>query len=141
MTPAERLEWQGELDSAMTDIDSRLLHPRRRATDQAPPPSPPELGQVNLTAELLDEIAWRVAEQMRHAAAASPAPSAPVTAAQAARPARPAMPPPSQPPQPVLREGKMLAIRVRWPIPLPWPLRLLQRKKRRHPLTTARVSA
>ena len=29
----EPLEWQRELDVAIADIDSRLTHPRRRATD------------------------------------------------------------------------------------------------------------
>jgi len=29
----DQLKWQDELDSAMADIDSRLRHPRRRASD------------------------------------------------------------------------------------------------------------
>ena len=63
--PPERLEWQTELDSAMKDIDDRLRHPRRRATDAAAQPTLPQLGQIDLTSELLDEIAWRVSEQLR----------------------------------------------------------------------------
>jgi hypothetical protein len=63
--PAERLEWQSELDSAMADLDSRLSHPRRRASDTGPQPTLPQLGHVEITNELLDEIAWRVAEQVR----------------------------------------------------------------------------
>ena len=65
--PPEQLEWQTELDSAMEDIDYRLEHPRRRATDRAARPTVAQLSQVDLTSELLDEIAWRVAEQVRRA--------------------------------------------------------------------------
>src|SRR5689334_6562695 len=65
MTASDRLEWQSELDSAMADIDSKLQHPRRRATDAGPQPQLPELGQIDLTSELLDEIAWRVCQAMR----------------------------------------------------------------------------
>lgn len=124
-----RLEWQSELDATMEDIDSRLIHPRRRATDAGPQPSLPGLGEVNLTAELLDQIAWRVADQMRRHALAFPTP--PETKPVAA---------------PVkdsgLRPGTVLMIRFRMPL-LPWPFRLLQRRRRRkqHPLTTAKVSA
>lgn len=85
VTPADRLGWQSELDSAMVDIDHKLSHPRRRASDAASPPS--QLGQVNITNELLDEIAWRVAQQMRRnqpatvaMEAAAPAVAADVTA-------------------------------------------------------------
>ena len=60
-----QLDWQSELDATMEDIDSRLVHPRRRAADAGPQPTLPGLGEVKLTTELLDEIAWRVAEQMR----------------------------------------------------------------------------
>src|SRR5258705_7624221 len=67
--PSERLEWQSELDSAMADLDSKLSHPRRRASDAGPQPSLPELGQFDVTTELLDEISWRVAEQLRRQAA------------------------------------------------------------------------
>jgi len=114
-----RLEWQSELDATMEDIDSRLVHPRRRATDTGPQPSLPGLGEVNLTTELLDEIAWRVAEQMRRHALAFPTP------AEEAEPA-----PPVQ--EDSLRPGKIVMIRYRMPR-LPWPFRLLQR--RRHRLT------
>lgn len=129
MVRGPRLEWQSELDATMAAIDSRLVHPRRRATDAGPQPELPGLGEVNLTAELLDEIAWRVAEQMRRHAAAFPAPE--VKAA---------------PPPPVkdsgLRQGTVLMIRFRMP-QLPWPFRLLQRRrrKRQQPLTTAKASA
>lgn len=125
-----RLEWQSELDATMEDIDSRLVHPRRRATDTAPQPSLPGLGEVNLTTELLDEIAWRVAEQMRRHALAFPTP------AEEAEPT----PPPVQ--EDSLRPGKLVMIRYRMPR-LPWPFRLLQRRRRRkqHPLTTVKASA
>jgi hypothetical protein len=74
--PPARLEWQTELDSAMADIDDRLQHPRRRATDTAAQPTVAQLGQIDLTSELLDEIAWRVSEQLRRTLADSPAASA-----------------------------------------------------------------
>ena len=114
----------------MADIDSRLVHPRRRATDAGPQPTLPGLGEVNLTTELLDEIAWRVAEQMRRHALAFPTPPA------EAKPA----PPPAK--DVGLRPGKMLMIRYRMPL-LPWPFRLLQRRRRKkqHPLTTVKASA
>jgi hypothetical protein len=118
VAPPHRLEWQSELDSALSDIDHRLTHPRRRASDTGPQPVLPELGQVDVTSELLDEIAWRAAEQLRRQSAATPAPPA------------------IQTPPPALRPGKMVLIRYRVPA-LPWPLRLLQR---RHPLTV-RASA
>jgi hypothetical protein len=125
-----RLEWQRELDATMEAIDSRLVHPRRRATDTGPQPTLPGLGEVNLTTELLDEIAWRVAEQMRRHALAFPTPAAEAIPA----------PPPEQ--EVSLRPGKMLMIRYRMPH-LPWPFRLLQRRRRRkqHPLTTVKASA
>jgi len=130
MVRGARLEWQSELDATMEDIDSRLVHPRRRATDTGPQPNLPGLGEVNLTTELLDEIAWRVAEQMRRHALAFP------TSAEEARPAPPPVPEAS------LRPGKMVMIRYRMPR-LPWPLSLLQRRRRRkqHPLTTVKASA
>lgn len=106
LTPAERLEWQSELDSAMSDLDSKLSHPRRRASDVAPQPVLPQLGQINLTSELLDEIAWRVSEQMRRTQAAAE-PSTPIDAPPlpAASPAPPAMP-----------QGAAIVIRLRWPL-------------------------
>jgi hypothetical protein len=127
---APLLEWQSELDASMAAIDTRLVHPRRRATDAGPQPQLPGLGDVHLTTELLDEIAWRVSEQMRRHALAFP-----LAAAEAA----PA-PPPAK--DAGLRPGKMIMIRYRMPL-LPWPFRLLQRrrKKKLHPLTTAKAPA
>ena len=74
LTSGELLDWQAELDSAMTELDTRLSHPRRRASDVAPEPMLPQLAQVGLTTELLDEIAWRVAQQIGRAQAAPPPP-------------------------------------------------------------------
>ena len=122
------LEWQSELDATMAAIDSRLVHPRRRATDAGPQPTLPGLGEVKMTAELLDEIAWRVSDQMRRHALAFPPPVDD-------RPAPPVK-------EPGLRPGKVVMIRYRMPL-LPWPFRLLQRrrKKKQHPLTTVKASA
>ena len=127
---SHQLEWQSELDATMEDIDSRLVHPRRRAADASPQPTLPGLGEVKLTTELLDEIAWRVAEQMRRHAMMFPTPPAEVKPATAA--AQDAG----------VRPGKMLIIRYRIPL-LPWPFRLLQRRRRKkqHPLTTVKASA
>jgi hypothetical protein len=129
---APRLEWQRELDATMDAIDSRLTHPRRRATDAAPQQTLPGLAEANLSTEMLDEIAWRVAEQMRRHALAFPAPQ------PDGRPAGIVTPVTQVPLQP----GKMLLIRYRMPR-LPWPFRLLQRRRRRkqHPLTTVKASA
>ena len=128
---APRLDWQRELDATMEAIDSRLVHPRRRATDAQRPTLPGAAG-VTLSAEMLDEIAWRVAEQLRRHAQAFPTPEADANVAAAAPPVR----------EEVLRPGKMLMIRYRMPR-LPWPFRLLQRRRRRkqHPLTTVKASA
>lgn len=111
--PAERLEWQSELDSAMADLDSRLKHPRRRASD-APQPMLPKLGQIDVTSELLDEIAWRVSQQMHRAQqAAPPQGEMVVTAADLAH----APPPPVQVEQPPrLPHGVALTIRFRRPL-------------------------
>lgn len=117
VTPGERLEWQSELDSAMADLDSRLSHPRRRAGDVAPQPMLPQLGQIDLTSELLDEIAWRVSEQMRRTqSAAAGAPPPAVIAPE------PVVPPPSMP------RGVALVIRVRRPL-FSW--RFWRRRSRR----------
>jgi hypothetical protein len=153
-TALPRLEWQGELDSAMAEIDDRLTHPRRRASDLNRPPVLPELGNVRVTSELLDEIAWRVAQQIR--ATGETATAATVTkalaqphsgAAQSPRqaapsPAAPVAPLPSKTEQPALEPGKVLMIRFKLP-ELPWPFRWLQRRsrKKQHPLTTARLRA
>ena len=61
-TAGEPLEWQRELDVAIADIDSRLKHPRRKATavQSTLPHAGPEI-----TSEAIDEIAWRVAELLR----------------------------------------------------------------------------
>ena len=150
-TALPRLEWQGELDTALAEIDDRLTHPRRRATDLDRQPVLPELGHVELTNELLDEIAWRVAEQIRNngqtatveavsTALAKPQPQPAVAPRQPAPPA--GTPLPGQTDETGLRPGKMVMIRYKLPI-LPWPLRLLQRRsrKKQHPLTTARLRA
>ena len=127
-----RLEWQGELDAHLAELDSRLTHPRRRSTDADRQPALPELGHIEMTSELLDEIAWRVAEQIRRNGVAEAAPP-PV-------PAAPGPAPESKIEQTDLRPGTMLLIRYRLP-QLPWPFSVLQRRRRRkqHPLTTARV--
>ena len=84
LTSEERLEWQSELDSALAALDSRMSHPRRRASDTTPQAMPRQVGQVVLTTELLDEIAWRVSEQIRRGqtvvAAASATDAAPPAA-------------------------------------------------------------
>lgn len=126
-----RLDWQGELDTAMADIDDRLTHPRRRASDKDAQPLPAELGNVPITKELLDEIAWRVAQQMRKSgqSATAKAVNEALTEARSAKA------------DPGLLPGKMVMIRFRWP-DLPWPFRLLRRfRKKQHPLTTARLRA
>ncbi len=94
-----RLEWQSELDASLAEIDSRLRHPRRRASDTGDQPMLPQLGQVGVTSELLDEIAWRVAEQIRK------------TQPQSAQPV------PEPPPQPAqVPSGISVTIRVRKPL-------------------------
>jgi hypothetical protein len=140
----QRLDWQGELEAHLADLDGRLRHPRRRATDTDRQPTLPELGQVEITTELLDEIAWRVSEQIRFR---------PIVAAEADNPfvseadlaagaARKDQRTPDETRQPGLRPGKIVMIRFRLPR-LPWPFRLLQRryKRREHPLTTTKVRA
>jgi hypothetical protein len=155
-TAPPRLDWQGELDSALADIDTRLTHPRRRASDSHRPPVLPELGQVKVTTEMLDEIAWRVAEQIRRRGE-TVAPQALTAALTEPMPAEtPAAPPPQRQTAPrpaaaapaidrrsppiALAPGKMVLIRYRMPV-LPWPLRLLQRRRsdKQPPFTTARA--
>ena len=125
--PVQRVESQPELDARATEIDLRLRHPRRRVTDAEYHPSLPDLERVPLTSELLDEMAWRVAEQMRRHAPIIIPTSEPLTTLF-----------PSEEPDPELKPGKMMMISFRMPR-LPWPLRLLQR--RRHPTTTIQGSA
>jgi hypothetical protein len=60
----QELEWQSELDSVMNALDTKMSHPRRRASD-AVQSMLPELGPVEITGELLDEISWRVAQHLR----------------------------------------------------------------------------
>ena len=117
------LEWQGELDSAMRDIDTRLKHPRRRATDSDEQPTLPQLGQVELTSELLDEIAWRVSEQMRRSMPFAPETPAAVEPAPAAAPSsRESMAP-----------GIAVTIRIRRPL-FRFRLRFWRRRVRRESL-------
>jgi hypothetical protein len=132
---ADRLEWQSELDSALSNIDTRLKHPRRRASDTNEQPPLPQLGQVDITSELLDEIAWRVSEQLRRSQAvdqpaAAPATSAapPTSPASATSPAprraaRPVTPPPPEPER--MPPGISLTIRIRKPLfRFPWRRRV-----------------
>lgn len=130
---AERLEWQSELDSAMTDLDSRLRHPRRRASDVGPQPTLPELGQFDVTQELLDEISWRVAEQLRRQAA-SFVPQGPlsVQAAGMLPNATTAVAP--TPVAPSIPEGTAMVIRVRWPL-FTWPFRRRRSRRRQSMLS------
>lgn len=91
------LDWQPELDAALEAIDSCLPVKRRRATD--PPDSPPfpraELSGVNVTPEVLDALAARVAEKLRAGGRARQAPAA--------------EPPP-------MKAGAVVSIRFRWPL-------------------------
>ena len=123
-----RLDWQSELDETMAEIDSRLTHPRRRASDRGPQPALPGLGEMNLTSEQMDEIAWRVAEEMRRSRQVFPVATTTTAAV------------PRESEDEGLRPGKMVAIRFRLPA-LPWPFRLLRRRRREHPLTTAKLRA
>ena len=130
-TAGEPLEWQRELDVAIADIDSRLRHPRRRATDV------PSASQPGLTSEAIDEIAWRVAELLRQhggatanagevASAISKTIAAKPPAAEraTARPVPPPMPGPRR-----LPHGIAMTIRIRKPFfRLPWPFRRRKRQ-------------
>ena len=128
--PLDRLEWQNELDSAMSDIDSRLQHPRRRANDSTAQPTLPQLGQVDITSELLDEIAWRVAEQIRRSqiATAAPAPSTEPSPASAPGRALWKSPPVEWPdafePESTPSSNAAVVIRLRRPL-FRWPFRRL----------------
>lgn len=132
-TAGEPLEWQRELDVAIADIDSRLKHPRRRATDVTPAPSQPEI-----TSETIDEIAWRVAELLRRdgaapasagdvASAISKTVGARKTDAPATRRVARTVAPAPEPRK--LPHGVALTIRIRKPFfRLPWPFRRRRRQ-------------
>ena len=114
----ELLEWQGELDVAIAEIDSRLSHPRRRATDAEPAHTQPQL-----TPEMIDEIAWRVADLLkRDGPVQGTTVAAAISKTVAAAPA-----PPPEPRR--LPEGTAVTIRVRRPFfRLPWPFRRRKRQ-------------
>ena len=128
-TSSDPLEWQNELDVAIADIDSRLRHPRRRATDAQPPARP-----RGMTTEVIDEIAWRVAELLREdgrppikptemAAAITQVVTAGRTVVPPGAPSlQPApLPPPLPEPTPV-PDGIAVTLRLRQPfLRLPWP--------------------
>lgn len=126
----EPLPWQGELDVAIADIDSKLQHPRRRATDVQP-------AQPQLTSEMIDAIAWRVADLLKRdgtsqvpgtavAAAISQAVIAP-PASRVTRAGAPPLPPLPEPKR--LPHGIAITIRVRRPFfRLPWPFRRRKRQ-------------
>lgn len=125
----EPLAWQRELDVAIADIDSRLKHPRRRATDVQP-----TLGQQVITTEVIDEIAWRVAEMLRGDGTGTVQPNAVAaaiskTVAAPPRAARQPAPPPLPPPEPKrLPHGIAISIRFRRPF-FRWPFRRRYRKQ------------
>jgi hypothetical protein len=130
----EPLAWQRELDVAIADIDSRLKHPRRRATDA--PPALPHLGQLEITREAIDEIAWRVAEVLRGQGSGPVPPAAmaeaiaKTVAAPPKRAARaPLPPPPPEPESKRLASGIVLSIRIRRPF-FRWPFRRRYRRQR-----------
>ena len=122
----EPLAWQRELDVAIADIDSRLSHPRRRATDVQP--TLPQLGQADISSEAIDEIAWRVAELLRKDGTA-PSRGEDVAAAisqtVAATPLTP--PTPCQPEPERMPGGIAISIRVRRPF-FRWPFRRRRKK-------------
>lgn len=130
----EPLVWQRELDVAIAEIDSRLSHPRRRATDIQP--TLPHLGHPEITSEMIDEIAWRVSDLLRGdggepAKATAVAAAISRTVASQARDPRPPAPPPEEPER--LPHGVALTIRLRRPLfRLPWPFR----RRRRHAMIT-----
>jgi hypothetical protein len=130
----EPLAWQRELDVAIADIDSRLNHPRRRATDAQS--ALPHVGQLEITREAIDEIAWRVAEVLRGQGLGPVQPAAMAEAIAktvAAPPTRAARAPlPSAPPEPEprrLASGTVLSIRIRRPF-FRWPFRSRYRRQR-----------
>jgi len=115
----EPLAWQRELDVAIADIDSRLTHPRRRATDIQP--AAPQIGQLEVTSEAIEEIARRVAELLRgNAGPVQPGAMAEAisksVAAAPRRAARATPPPPVPEPEPKrMASGIVLSIRIRRP--------------------------
>ena len=135
MSAEEKLEWQAELDSALAQIDTRLRNPRRRATDDPEAPLP-ERQKPDLSGEMLDAIALKVAEHLRRSPVVS-MPGATAKEAPAPRlqrapvPVRQPAPPPE--PEPQLRPGKMMAIRFRWPL---FRFRLFGRRNRLQTLST-----
>jgi hypothetical protein len=137
--PAEEtLEWQAELDSALAQIDNRLRNPRRRATEGEPQSQSPELAPPEITREMLDEIARKVADALRRSHVI-PMPGASAPDGPAPRPRMAAavrQPAPSPESEPQLRPGKMMAIRFRWPL---FRFRLFSRRKRLHPLSTLEI--
>ena len=132
----EPMEWESELDSALADIDSRLLRPRRASAVTSEPRHASAPRPVELSPEMLDELASRVAQRLR-SARATEAMNAPIAITL------PATHPwgdlredaPSREEQ--VRADAVLVIRFRWP--LFWsPLRLIRRyRRRRHYVTGA----
>lgn len=131
----EPLAWQRELDVAIADIETRLSHPRRRVTDMQP--TLPELGQPEITSEMIDEIAWRVAELLRREGVQPPeggdamAAFISETVVAPTRGAAPLPPPPFELRQ--LPHGIAIAIRIRRPF-FRWPFR---RRRKRSMITFA----
>lgn len=131
-TAGEPLEWQRELDVAIADIDSRLKHPRRKATVQ---PTLPQVGS-EITSEAIDEIAWRVAELLRRNGSRPVQPGAmaeaisKTVAAPPKRAARAPVPPPLPEPEPwQFSNAIVLSIRIRRPL-FRWPFGRRYRKQR-----------
>ena len=123
--PGAPLAWQRELDVAIADIDSRLSHPRRRATDVQP--TLPQLGQPEITSETIDEIAWRVAELLRQEGTA---PKGEAVAAAIAQTVAADIPGAGRalPPEPEgMPGGIAISLRIRRPF-FRWPFR--RRRKR-----------
>jgi hypothetical protein len=126
----EPLAWQSELDVAIDDIDSRLEHPRRRVTDE---PAAPQNSQPAVTSEMIDEIAWRVADLLKRegalqapgtAVAAAISKAVAATSPRAAKPTPPPLPEPKR-----LPHGIAMTIRIRRPFfRLPWPFRSRKRQ-------------
>lgn len=134
-TTGEPLAWQRELDVAIADIETRLSHPRRRVTDVAQP-TLPQLGQPEITSEMIDEIAWRVSERLRRHGTQLPdgGTMADFISESVATPDRRAVPPPAPVIEPrQLPHGIAIAIRIRRPF-FRWPFR---RRRKRSMITFA----